>query len=144
MPNQNLTKSLYEQLANFRYKLRVFIHFSENAAREVGLTPQQHQLMLVIQGYPGRDYATISEVAEKLRITHHACVGLVSRCEKSNLIRRRPNPEDARSVLIALTDKGTELLGLLSDVHLKQLQDLQIDLTSFEVTHQSVRSNSKD
>lgn len=144
MPNQNLTKSLYEQLANFRYKLRVFIHFSENAAREVGLTPQQHQLMLVIQGYPGRDYATISEVAEKLRITHHACVGLVSRCEKSNLIRRRPNPEDARSVLIALTDKGTELLGLLSDVHLKQLQDLQIDLTSFEVPHQSVRTNTKD
>ncbi|MGO4111573.1 MarR family winged helix-turn-helix transcriptional regulator [Paenibacillus sp. YAF4_2] len=132
MPNQNLTKSVYEQLASFRYKLRVFMHFSENAAKEEGLTPQQHQLMLVIQGYPGRDYATISEVAEKLHITHHACVGLVSRCEKSDLIKRRPNPDDARSVLIALTDKGIELLHRISDVHLRELQNLQIDLTSFE------------
>jgi Transcriptional regulators len=135
MPNQNVTKSLYEQLANFRYKLRIFIHFSENAAREAGLTPQQHQLILVIQGYPGRDYATISEVAERLQITHHACVGLVSRCEKSDLVKRRPNPGDARSVQIVVTDKGIELLNRVSDVHLQQLQNLQIDLASFEVTH---------
>ncbi|MDQ8738811.1 MarR family winged helix-turn-helix transcriptional regulator [Paenibacillus sp. LHD-38] len=135
MPNQNLSKSLYEQLADFRYKLRIFIHFSENAAREVGLTPQQHQLILAIQGYPGRDYATISEVAEKLQITHHACVGLVTRCEKSDLVKRRPNPDDARSVHIALTAKGIELLGLLSAVHLMQLQNLQFDLTSFKEIH---------
>ncbi|MCZ8522247.1 MULTISPECIES: MarR family winged helix-turn-helix transcriptional regulator [Paenibacillus] len=135
MPNKSLSKSLYEQLADFRYKLRIFIHFSENAARDVGLTPQQHQLILAIQGYPGRDYATISEVAEKLQITHHACVGLVTRCEKSDLVKRRPNPDDARSVHIALTDKGIELLGLLSAVHLMQLQNLQFDLTSFKDTH---------
>ncbi|WP_214626560.1 MarR family winged helix-turn-helix transcriptional regulator [Paenibacillus agaridevorans] len=135
MPKQNLSKSLYEQLADFRYKLRIFVHFSENAAREVGLTPQQHQLILAIQGYPGRDYATISEVAEKLQITHHACVGLVTRCEKSDLVKRRPNPEDARSVHIALTDKGIELLALLSSVHLMQLQNLQFDLTSLKDIH---------
>ncbi|GLX66514.1 MarR family winged helix-turn-helix transcriptional regulator [Paenibacillus glycanilyticus] len=132
MLNQNLSKSLYEQLAEFRYKLRIFNHFSENAAREVGLTPQQHQLILAIQGYPGRDYATISEVAEKLRITHHACVGLVTRSEKSDLVKRRPNPDDARSVHIALTDKGIELLGLLSAVHLMQLKNLHFDLNSFK------------
>ncbi|MFC5649943.1 MarR family winged helix-turn-helix transcriptional regulator [Paenibacillus solisilvae] len=132
MPNQSLPKAVYEQLADFRYKLRIFIHFSENAAREVGLTPQQHQLILAVQGYPGRDYATISEVAEKLQITHHACVGLVTRCEKSALVKRRPNPADARSVHIALTDKGIELLGRLSAVHLMQLQNLQFDLTSVE------------
>ncbi|MFK7692726.1 MarR family winged helix-turn-helix transcriptional regulator [Paenibacillus sp. HJGM_3] len=132
MPDQNFSKPLYEQLAEFRYKLRIFIHFSENAAREVGLTPQQHQLLLAIQGYPGRDYATVSEAAEKLQITHHACVGLVTRCEKSDLVKRRPNPNDARSVHISLTDKGIELLGRLSAVHLKQLRNLQLDLTSFE------------
>lgn len=132
MPNQDLSKALYEQLADFRYKMRLFLHFSESAAREVGLTPQQHQLILAVQGYPGRDYATISEVAEKLQITHHACVGLVTRCEKSELVKRRPNPDDARSVHIGLTDKGIEILGLLSTVHLKQLQDLKFDFISFE------------
>ncbi|ACT01537.1 MarR family winged helix-turn-helix transcriptional regulator [Paenibacillus sp. JDR-2] len=132
MSNPIVTKSLYEQLASFRYKLRLFIHFSESVAKEVGLTPQQHQLLLVIQGYPGRDCATISEAAEKLQITHHACVGLVSRCQKTGLIMRRSNPDDARSILISLTDKGLELLEHISEVHLKQLQDLQIDLSFFE------------
>ncbi|NIK71617.1 MULTISPECIES: MarR family transcriptional regulator [unclassified Paenibacillus] len=135
MSTQIMTKSLYEQLASFRYKLRVFMHFSENVAKEVGLTPQQHQLLLVIQGYPGRDYATISEAAEKLQITHHACVGLVSRCQKSGLIKRRPNPDDARSILLSLTDKGLELLEHISEIHLKQLHDLQIDLAFFETIH---------
>ncbi|MCK9861015.1 MarR family winged helix-turn-helix transcriptional regulator [Paenibacillus sp. ATY16] len=134
MSNPVVTKSLYERLASFRYKLRVFMHFSESVAKEVGLTPQQHQLLLAIQGYPGRDYATISEAAEKLQITHHACVGLVSRCQKSGLIKRRRNPDDARSTLISLTDKGLNLLEHISEVHLKQLQDLMIDLAFFETT----------
>jgi DNA-binding MarR family transcriptional regulator len=132
MPNDKLPKSIYEQLADFRYKLRKFIHFSENAARSVGLTPQQHQLMLAIQGYPGRDYATVSEVAEKLQVTHHSCVGLVTRCEQSGLVLRRPNPNDARSVYITLTGKGMELLEQLATVHLTQLQNLRHDLTSID------------
>ncbi|MCA0753710.1 MarR family transcriptional regulator [Paenibacillus sp. N4] len=63
-----------------------------------------------IQGFPGRDYATVSELAERLQVTHHACVGLVTRCEKSGLIVRRPNPADARSVHITLTENGLALL----------------------------------
>ncbi|REE94648.1 DNA-binding MarR family transcriptional regulator [Paenibacillus taihuensis] len=125
-----LPKSVYEQLAEFRYTLRKFIHFSESAAREMGLTPQQHQLLLAIQGYPGRDYATISELAERLQVTHHACVGLVTRCENSDLVSRRPNPDDARSVHIALTDKGLEILERLSAVHLQQIRNLQLFMPS--------------
>ncbi|GIP26352.1 MarR family transcriptional regulator [Paenibacillus sp. J23TS9] len=128
MPEESLPKVVYEQLAEFRYKLRKFIRFSESAAREVGLTPQQHQLMLIIQGYPGRDYVTIAEAAEKLQVTHHACVGLVSRCVNAGLVLRRSNPKDARSVHIALTEEGMNCLEKLSAVHLMQLQSLDIDL----------------
>ncbi|PQP90457.1 MarR family winged helix-turn-helix transcriptional regulator [Paenibacillus sp. AR247] len=127
MTDEHLPKAVYEQLAEFRYRLRKFIHFSENAARDVGLTPQQHQLMLAIQGYPGRDYATIAEAAEKLQITHHACVGLVSRCVRAGLIVRRANPEDARSVHITLTEKGMDCLRRLSTVHLMQLESLDFN-----------------
>ncbi|SFJ58819.1 DNA-binding transcriptional regulator, MarR family [Paenibacillus sp. UNC496MF] len=130
MPKQALPKSVYEQLAEFRYTLRKFIHFSECAAREMGLTPQQHQLLLAIQGYPGRDYATISELAERLQVTHHACVGLATRCGQSELVARRPNPDDARSVHLTLTPKGLELLERLSAVHLQQIQDLQLIMPS--------------
>ncbi|WP_136605569.1 MarR family winged helix-turn-helix transcriptional regulator [Paenibacillus dokdonensis] len=124
MTHENLPKAVYEQLAEFRYRLRKFIHFSENAARNIGLTPQQHQLMLTIQGFPGRDFVTIAEAAEKLQITHHACVGLVSRCVHVGLIIRRVNLEDARSIHIALTEKGMDFLRKLSAVHLMQLESL--------------------
>jgi DNA-binding MarR family transcriptional regulator len=132
MSKQALPKSVYEQLAEFRYTLRKFIRFSESAAREMGLTPQQHQLMLAIQGYPGRDFATVSELAERLQLTHHACVGLVTRCEQAGLVRRRPNPDDARSVHIGLTEEGLELLEKLSAVHLQQIRDLHLVLPSSE------------
>ena len=69
-----LSKKVYENLADFRFLLRKFQKFSEKAAQEVGLTAQQHQLLLAIKGYPGREYVTPRELAERLQITHHACV----------------------------------------------------------------------
>ncbi|WP_274364724.1 MarR family winged helix-turn-helix transcriptional regulator [Paenibacillus thermotolerans] len=104
--NERMTKDIYEKLARFRYELRKFLHFSETAARDQGITPQCHQLLLSIQGYPGRDYATISEIAERLQITKHACVGLVNRTEKQGYVRRTPNPDDKRSNYVHLTEAG--------------------------------------
>ena len=50
--DQEITLSQYQSLAEFRYQLRRFLHFSEQAARSVGLEPQQHQLLLTLEkGY---------------------------------------------------------------------------------------------
>lgn len=117
-----LTKEVYEYLAEFRYQLRKFQKFSESAARELGLTPQQHQLILAIKGYPGRDYVTARELAERLQITHHACVGLIDRCEAIGLVTRRKNPDDGRSILIEVTSAGIQLLEKLSEIHLEEIQ----------------------
>lgn len=117
-----LSKNVYEYLAEFRYQLRKFLKFSEQAAQEVGLTPQQHQLLLGIKGYPKRDYATPRELAERLQITHHSCVGLIDRCEQLELVCRRKNPEDGRSVLVEVTSKGIEILEKLSEIHLDEIQ----------------------
>jgi DNA-binding MarR family transcriptional regulator len=122
MQEEHLPKHVYEQLANFRYKIRKFIHFSEKAARKVGITPQSHQLLLAIKGFPDREFATPSELAERLQITHHACVGLIKRCELSNLVNRQPNPEDGRSILISLTNEGAEILEKLSEIHLAEMK----------------------
>jgi DNA-binding MarR family transcriptional regulator len=116
-----LTKDVYEYLAEFRYRLRKFLHFSETAARNHGLTPQQHQLLLTVKGFPGRAYATPRELAERLQITHHACVGLIDRCEQLELVYRRANPEDGRSVLIEVTPKGLEILEALSAIHWEEI-----------------------
>ena len=123
-----LAKEDYEQLAEFRYRLRKFLHFSENAARSAGLTPQQHQLLLAIQGYPGRAYATPSELAERLQIRHHSCVGLIQRCERLGLVERSPNPQDGRSVLVAVTETALRILSELSQQHKQELARLGVQL----------------
>jgi DNA-binding MarR family transcriptional regulator len=120
--NSILNKEIYEQLADFRYQLRKFMKFSEKAAKKVGITPNQHQLLLAVKGFPGRDYVTTSELAERLQITHHACVGLIDRCEQVGLVSRRQNPEDGRSVLIEVTSKGIEILENLSEIHLEEIR----------------------
>lgn len=122
MDNNRLPKSVYEQLAFFRYRIRKFIRFSEEAARSKGLTPQYHQLMLAIMGFPGREYATPKELAERLQITPHACLELIQRCEELGLVHRTPNDQDRRSIFIHLTAHGMELLEELSELHRDELK----------------------
>ncbi|WP_308639632.1 MarR family winged helix-turn-helix transcriptional regulator [Paenibacillus silvisoli] len=124
MNENKVTKQTYEQLAEFRYKIRKFLHFSETAARSLGITPQCHQLMLMIMGFAGRDYATPTELAERLQITHHSCVGLISRCEQQGMVYRTTNPDDGRSVLIKLTGNGVQLLEALSEIHLQEINNI--------------------
>lgn len=116
-----LSKDVYVYLAEFRYQLRKYLQFSESAARNVGLTPQQHQLLLAVKGFPGREFATPRELAERLQITPHACVGLIDRCEEIGIVSRRPNPVDRRSIWIEVTPQGSELLENLSEIHLEEM-----------------------
>src|SRR5512143_1731075 len=96
------SKADYETLAAFRHALRQVLHFSEEAAERVGLTPQQHQALLAIKGYPGRDYVSIGELAERLRIRHHSAVGLVDRLEAQNLVARQGAEADRRQVYVTV------------------------------------------
>ncbi|MFE5317576.1 MarR family winged helix-turn-helix transcriptional regulator [Paenibacillus sp. NPDC056579] len=122
MNEERLPKHVYEQLALFRYRIRKFIRFSEEAARSKGLTPQYHQLMLSIMGFPERNYATPKELAERLQISPHACVELIQRCEELGLVWRFPNQSDKRSIYIGLTDSGMEVLEELSEIHRDELK----------------------
>lgn len=118
------TKDEYEALARFRYGLRRFLRFSEIAVRKSDLRPQQYQLLLAIKGYPGRDWATVGETAERLQIEHNSAVGLADRCERLGLIRREDHPTDRRVIVLRLTDKGEEVLSGLVQVHREELQRL--------------------
>ena len=117
-----ITKAEYEALAEFRYALRQFLSFSENAARAAGLTPQHHQAMLAIKGFPSRDQITIGELAERLQLRHHSAVGLADRLVAERYVRRVPDRDDRRQVRLTLTARGKTLLGKLSAAHREQLQ----------------------
>ena len=117
-----LVKTQYETLAAFRYVLRQFLRFSETAAQAAGVTPQHHQALLAIKGFPGRDHVTVGELAERLQLRHHSAVGLVDRLVAEKLVLRATSSEDRRRVLIHLASRGEKVLEKLSEVHRKQLQ----------------------
>ncbi|MGZ3238246.1 MAG: MarR family winged helix-turn-helix transcriptional regulator [Burkholderiaceae bacterium] len=119
-----LAKSDFEALSEFRYQLRRFLRFSEHAAEEEGLTPLQYQLMLHIKGFPGRQSATVGELAERLQAHHHGVVALVTRCEQAGLVTRTPNEIDRRQVNVALTPNGEQRLQRLAKRHHTELRSL--------------------
>jgi DNA-binding MarR family transcriptional regulator len=125
MQRERFSKSDYESLAAFRRSLRRFLHFSEEGARAVGLTPQQHQLMLAIKGQPGKSWAHVWELAEALQIRHHAVVMLIDRCEKTGTVQRAADPQDRRQVRVSLTPEGEALLDQLSERNLRELKTLR-------------------
>ncbi len=122
MQSEDLEPGDYQALAEFRYRIRAFLSFSEHTARSVGLEPQQHQLMLVVKGF-GRDgRLTISELADKMKLRHHSTVELVNRAEKSGLVARTRAQHDRRHVFVSLTPHGETMLQELTVYHLEELR----------------------
>lgn len=119
-----LRKADYVALARFRATLRRFLHHSDEGARQAGVTPQQHQLVLAIKGSE-REWATVAEVAEALQIRHNAAVGLANRSEEAGLITRSPDPTDRRQVRLTVTDRGEELLYRLAEHNRGELEALR-------------------
>lgn len=119
-----LTKHDFEALSTFRYRLRKFLRFSEEAAQANGVTPQQYLLLLHVKGAPGRDWATVGELAERLQSQHHSVVALISRCEKLLLVERRPSEVDRRQVNIHLLPAGESCLATLASLHHDELNTL--------------------
>ena len=115
------TEADVEAVAAFRYAIRRFLRFSEHAARRERITPQQHQLLLAIKGFPGRDYATVSELAHRLQMRQHSVVGLIDRTVRLGLVRRERGTEDRREVYIHITEKGDDLLERLTQLHRQEL-----------------------
>lgn len=120
-----MTLRQYRAMADFRYELRRFLRYSEQVTRRQGVTPLQYQLLLQVKGYPGREHATIGELAERLQAKHHGAVALVSRCEEAGLVARRNSREDRRAVLVELTAKGERLIEKLARLHRNELLAIQ-------------------
>ncbi len=120
-----MSKAEFEALAQFRYQLRRFLRFSEEATRRKGVTPLQYQLMLQIKGFPGREWATVVELAERLQAKHHGVVALISRCEKAGLVVRNVSRSDMRLVEVQLTGKGEHCLEQLARLHRAEHLSLQ-------------------
>ncbi len=114
-----------EKLAHFRYQLRRFLRFSEEVTHARGITMLQYLLLLQIKGFPGRDWATVGELAERLQAKQHGVVSLITRCETGGLVKRRASKRDKRVVEVRLTPKGARCLDELAHLHSVELGLLQ-------------------
>jgi DNA-binding MarR family transcriptional regulator len=132
-----LTKKEFETLSAFRYRLRRFLRFSEEVTRRNGITPLQYLLLIHVKGFPGRHWATVGELAERLQAQHHGVVALISRCEKLGWVERRQGQTDRREVEVHLTASGERMAAKMAALHrdehlnpagsflLPELKDLQ-------------------
>lgn len=124
-PAKHLTRSTRTRaLADFRYVLRRFVQFSEQAAENAGLTPQQHQLLLQIAGAAPDAATTIGYLAQRLALKHNSLVELATRSEEAGLLLRKPDPLDRRVVVLHLTPAGSRVLHELSEDHERELHEL--------------------
>lgn len=121
MPEAPFAKQDFETLSDFRYQLRRFLRWSEQLTRRAGVTNLQYLLMLHVRGFAGREWATITELAERLQAQHHGVVALVTRCEKIDLVVRKAGRADGREVEIHLTRKGAKLVERLARQHRDEL-----------------------
>jgi DNA-binding MarR family transcriptional regulator len=119
---KRLTLSDYQALAEFRYQIRKYLHFSEDAVQAAGLERGQYQLMLAIKGIPEGVRPRIREMANRMQIQHHSAVELINRLEQGGFVRRERAREDRREVLLALTPKGERVLAELALHHHDELQ----------------------
>jgi len=122
--NGSLRPADFRLLAEFRLVLRRFMQFSESAAAEVGLEPQQHQALLVIKAYEGDGRPSVGHIAEQLGIRHHSAVGLVDRLVAAELLTRKTDSADRRRVKLGLTPKADRTLEALSSAHRDELRQM--------------------
>ena len=135
MSDRPLSDADYRSLAEFRHALRRFLAFSERAAREHGLTPSQHQLLLAIRGHAGAGNPSLSEpslsdLAEVLQLKLHSVGELADRAVENGLVQRRSDPADARRSLLSLTDEGRRQLDALSVLHRRELRRFRVELAA--------------
>lgn len=123
-----LSDRQYRSLARFRHRLRVFLRFSELSAREVGLTPAQHQLLLAIRGWPESGPPSVGDLAEVLQSRPHSTLELARRAEEAGLVSLAADPADRRRQLVSLTEEGREKLAALSVLHREELRRVRHEL----------------
>jgi DNA-binding MarR family transcriptional regulator len=120
---KSITIDDYRGLAAFRFHIRNYLNFSENAARAAGLEPKQYELLLAIRARPEGLTASIGALAEQLYLRHHSTVELVNRAETRGLVRRRRVALGRSYVMVELTPKGNRALNKAVALRLEDLRN---------------------
>lgn len=140
---KSIAKQKLEALSEFRYQLRRFLRFSEIACRQLGATPLQYQVMLHVRGFPGRDWATVGEIAGRLQAHPHGTLALIQRCEAKGYIYRKRSTTDRRQVEVHLRPMGERCLTKLATLHHAELNRISETIQIARITTSASRRNGR-
>jgi DNA-binding MarR family transcriptional regulator len=145
-----LQEDEYIALAEFRYRLRKFLRHMEEQIKELGVNPQQYQLVLAVKGLPRNQTPTIGKLAERMQMNHNSMVELVDRCERGGLLRRERSGPDRRQVTLCITVAGESLLRKLGSAAREELRssgpslvEAVLRLTQKQVKQPAAKSKSQ-
>src|SRR5260221_11133414 len=117
-----LTERDLQSLAEFRYRIRLFLADSEETARSAGLEPEQFQLLLAVRGMPRGNTATIQHLAARLLVKHNTAVERIDRLARMGLLRRLHGHADHRVVFVELSARGNRVVEKLSHQRMRELK----------------------
>jgi DNA-binding MarR family transcriptional regulator len=134
------------RLAEFRFQLRLFLRFSQDAAEQAGLRTQQYQLLQCVGGMPKGVVPTIANVAARMLLKHNSAVELVDRTIEQGLLRRVTDPVDHRCILLRVSSQGEQLLASLAEFHTRELEQLGPELVRAlqRVLHAGPRAKARN
>ena len=119
-----LTDEEFQRLLELRTSLKQYLRWNEHAAKDAGITPAQHELLIAIKGHPGQQGPSISNIAQYLLLRHHSAVGLVDRAEKAGLLIRKTDGDDRRVVRLRLSPKANRVMDKIAALHAEELARL--------------------
>jgi DNA-binding MarR family transcriptional regulator len=121
---KKLSRPEYKALAEFRYQIRKYLRYMEEAARSYGYHPQQYQFLLAIEGLPDGQTPTIKTLAERMQLNHNSTVELVDRCEQRGLLQRTHDGVSRREVTLVPTSAGIRMMEDQASASRAELQEI--------------------
>ncbi len=113
-PIEELTRLLIEFYERFS-------SWEQGVVKETGITlPQMHTLEIL--GSFGD--LRMKELAEKMGVTTGSLTVLVDRLVRANLVERKPNEQDRRSIQVGLTPEGERHFEEHHKLHAQLSQDM--------------------
>ncbi|MFX0081802.1 MAG: MarR family winged helix-turn-helix transcriptional regulator [Candidatus Hodarchaeota archaeon] len=83
-----------------------FEKLQRRVVKSENLTPPQYSILLELWKSDGKQF---KELASACCCSPSTITGIIDTMEKNDLVYRENNPEDRRSVLVKLTEKGKEM-----------------------------------
>src|ERR1039458_9271217 len=89
---------------------QIFLARADAELRPFGLTFARYEVVMLLS-FSSKGSLPLGKIGERLQINAASVTNAVDRLEAQGLVIRRPNPEDGRGTLAAITPKGRKVAG---------------------------------